>query len=68
MNKTILIPDRIKENIEIEKKVFGDGYNIIAKGCLDKNAEGYNEDSAKFGDFVEHSSESTPRNRRAVCN
>tara|TARA_B100001750_G_scaffold245863_1_gene266560 strand:+ start:565 stop:1554 length:990 start_codon:yes stop_codon:yes gene_type:complete len=37
MNKTILIPDRIKENIEIEKKVFGDGYNIIAKGCVDKN-------------------------------
>jgi len=37
MKRTILIPDRIKENIEIEKKVFGAGYNIIAKGCVDIN-------------------------------
>ena len=37
MKPIILIPDRIKKNIEIEKEVFGEDYNIIAKGSSNKN-------------------------------
>ena len=35
MNKIILIPDRIKNNTEIEDKVFGKGYQIITQNKND---------------------------------
>ena len=32
MQRIILIPDRIKENVKIEKEIFGKDYKIIAQG------------------------------------
>ena len=34
MNKIILIPDRVKNNTEIEDKIFGKGYQIITQNKI----------------------------------
>ena len=50
MNKIILIPDRVKNNTEIEDKIFGKGYQIITQNKI--NAKQIPDDIWQSADAI----------------